>query len=140
MPGVVNPPEKMKYQYWTTPKPAMPLEEWMVRAKEHAGSWWPHWAERLADIRRLDAPRDRRDTRCDRDRAGQLREGACVVGGKAITAQYGRARPNLAETQRQSDDGGGCGPPNWCNAKTSFFGLDQAQWRAPRDLLKWQCN
>jgi polyhydroxyalkanoate synthase len=47
--GVVNPPDKVKYQYWTAPKAAADtLEDWCAMAKEHAGSWWPHWAEWLA--------------------------------------------------------------------------------------------
>lgn len=47
--GVVNPPDKIKYQYWTAPKAAADtLEEWLAMAKEHPGSWWPHWAEWLA--------------------------------------------------------------------------------------------
>jgi polyhydroxyalkanoate synthase subunit PhaC len=47
--GVVNPPEKVKYQFWTALKAAADtLEEWMALAKEHSGSWWPHWAEWLA--------------------------------------------------------------------------------------------
>jgi polyhydroxyalkanoate synthase subunit PhaC len=42
--GVVNPPGKMKYQYWTGPKPTSAnLERWLSKAKEHAGSWWPDW-------------------------------------------------------------------------------------------------
>jgi polyhydroxyalkanoate synthase subunit PhaC len=42
--GVVNPPDKMKYQYWTGPKPTSAnLERWLSKAKEHAGSWWPDW-------------------------------------------------------------------------------------------------
>jgi polyhydroxyalkanoate synthase len=42
--GVVNPPDKMKYQYWTGPKPTSAnLERWLGKAKEHAGSWWPDW-------------------------------------------------------------------------------------------------
>jgi polyhydroxyalkanoate synthase subunit PhaC len=42
--GVVNPPNKMKYQYWTGPKPTgANLERWLARAKEHPGSWWPDW-------------------------------------------------------------------------------------------------
>ena len=46
--GVVNPPSKMKYQYWAGPKPAgTDVEKWLARAKEHAGSWWPHWFEWL---------------------------------------------------------------------------------------------
>jgi len=46
--GVVNPPDKMKYQFWTAPKAAAgTLEEWMGMAKEHQGSWWPYWAQWL---------------------------------------------------------------------------------------------
>ncbi len=46
--GVVNPPDKMKYQYWTANKAAADtLDEWFGMAKEHAGSWWPHWMEWL---------------------------------------------------------------------------------------------
>jgi polyhydroxyalkanoate synthase len=46
--GVVNPPNKMKYQYWTGPKPTgADVEKWLARAKEHAGSWWPDWFEWL---------------------------------------------------------------------------------------------
>jgi polyhydroxyalkanoate synthase len=42
--GVVNPPNKMKYQYWIGPKPTSAnLERWLARAKEHPGSWWPDW-------------------------------------------------------------------------------------------------
>lgn len=46
--GVINPPDKMKYQYWTATKSAADtLEEWFGMAKEHPGSWWPYWAEWL---------------------------------------------------------------------------------------------
>ena len=47
--GVVNPPDKVKYQYWTNHK-AVPdtLEGWLKAAKEHPGSWWPHWSAWLA--------------------------------------------------------------------------------------------
>ena len=46
--GVVNPPGKMKYQYWTGPKPTgTDVDKWLTRAEEHAGSWWPHWLEWL---------------------------------------------------------------------------------------------
>jgi len=41
--GVVNPPEKKKYQYWTNGKPDGEFEDWVAKAKEHPGSWWPHW-------------------------------------------------------------------------------------------------
>jgi polyhydroxyalkanoate synthase len=41
--GVVNPPEKKKYQYWTGNQPKGELDAWVAKAKEHAGSWWPDW-------------------------------------------------------------------------------------------------
>jgi polyhydroxyalkanoate synthase len=42
--GVVNPPDKMKYQYWTGRKPTSAnLDRWLSKAKEHPGSWWPDW-------------------------------------------------------------------------------------------------
>jgi polyhydroxyalkanoate synthase len=47
--GVINPPDKVKYQYWTAPKAAADtLEEFCAIAKETPGSWWPHWSEWLA--------------------------------------------------------------------------------------------
>jgi polyhydroxyalkanoate synthase len=42
--GVINPPEKHKYQYWTGTKPAgADVDKWRAKATEHAGSWWPDW-------------------------------------------------------------------------------------------------
>jgi polyhydroxyalkanoate synthase len=52
--GVVNPPAANKYQYWTGEKPAGALEDWLLGATEHPGSWWPHWhswVERQDDTR-----------------------------------------------------------------------------------------
>ncbi len=46
--GVVNPADKPKYQYWTGGKPEGNLEDWITKAKEHPGSWWPHWIEWIA--------------------------------------------------------------------------------------------
>jgi polyhydroxyalkanoate synthase len=42
--GVVNPPEKHKYQHWigAAPKDA-DLDTWIAKAKVHPGSWWPDW-------------------------------------------------------------------------------------------------
>jgi polyhydroxyalkanoate synthase len=45
--GVVNPPEKKKYQFWAN-GPVDSLQEWMATATETAGSWWPDWASWLA--------------------------------------------------------------------------------------------
>ena len=42
--GVVNPPGRHKYQYWTGAKPTNAnLERWLAKAVEHPGSWWPDW-------------------------------------------------------------------------------------------------
>ncbi len=42
--GVVNPPGKQKYQYWTGAKPSgTDIDRWRAKATEHPGSWWPDW-------------------------------------------------------------------------------------------------
>ena len=43
--GVVNPPDRNKYQHWINPGRRRPrsLDEWLVGAEEHPGSWWPDW-------------------------------------------------------------------------------------------------
>ena len=46
--GVVNPPGKTKYQYWTGGKPTgSNVDEWLKKATEHPGSWWPDWLKWL---------------------------------------------------------------------------------------------
>lgn len=41
--GVINPPSRKKYCYWTNSKLPRTAEEWLSGAKEHSGSWWDHW-------------------------------------------------------------------------------------------------
>lgn len=41
--GVVNHPAQNKYQYWTGGKPKGDFDQWITKAKENPGSWWPHW-------------------------------------------------------------------------------------------------
>jgi len=42
--GVINPPDKKKYQFWTGPRPRnADVDAWLASAKEYAGSWWPDW-------------------------------------------------------------------------------------------------
>ena len=41
--GVVNPPAAQKYSYWTNNKLPPTPEDWLSSAKQHQGSWWPHW-------------------------------------------------------------------------------------------------
>ena len=43
--GVINPPEKKKYQHWLVENGAAhdDFESWFAEAVEHPGSWWPDW-------------------------------------------------------------------------------------------------
>jgi polyhydroxyalkanoate synthase len=41
--GVVNPPDKKKYQFWTNGKLDGDYEHWLASAEETPGSWWPNW-------------------------------------------------------------------------------------------------
>ena len=41
--GVVNPPTKQKYQYWSGGPPEGQFDDWVAKAKETPGSWWPDW-------------------------------------------------------------------------------------------------
>jgi polyhydroxyalkanoate synthase len=52
--GVVNPPDKMKYKHWTPSDDrgvtdVWSVDDWIAHAQEHAGSWWPDFAQWLAD-------------------------------------------------------------------------------------------
>src|SRR5215510_13353620 len=48
--GVVNPPAKAKYQYWTGGAPTGSLDLWLAQAQEHPGSWWPDWLQWIKDL------------------------------------------------------------------------------------------
>ena len=41
--GVVNPPAKKKYGYWTNDKNPTSASEWLKNAKENQFSWWEDW-------------------------------------------------------------------------------------------------
>lgn len=41
--GVINPPLKKKYCYWSSSKLPPKPEQWLKGATQHEGSWWPHW-------------------------------------------------------------------------------------------------
>ena len=55
--GVVNPPDRHKYQFWTGGKPKGDYETWINAATETPGSWWPHWQKWIEaqDDRRVPA-------------------------------------------------------------------------------------
>jgi polyhydroxyalkanoate synthase len=54
--GVVNPPSRGKYQYWTGGKPEGELDAWLAKAQEHPGSWWPDWLAWLRKINKTEVP------------------------------------------------------------------------------------
>jgi polyhydroxyalkanoate synthase subunit PhaC len=56
--GVVNPPDKKKYQFWTGGPPVGAFEDWVQNAEEHPGSWWPHWQQWLTELEGMDATVD----------------------------------------------------------------------------------
>jgi polyhydroxyalkanoate synthase len=41
--GIVNPPQKKKYGYWTHAKMENDPETWLAEAEQHPGSWWAAW-------------------------------------------------------------------------------------------------
>ncbi|MFT3966259.1 MAG: class I poly(R)-hydroxyalkanoic acid synthase [Sphingobium sp.] len=41
--GVVNPPQKQKYQFWSAEEKVGSLDEFRAVATETKGSWWPDW-------------------------------------------------------------------------------------------------
>lgn len=43
--GIVNPPTKEKYGFWTNDKLADTPDAWFAGAEKHPGSWWPDWQE-----------------------------------------------------------------------------------------------
>ncbi|TDB02337.1 class I poly(R)-hydroxyalkanoic acid synthase [Halomonas marinisediminis] len=53
--GVVNPPHKNKYGYWTNDSLPETHEEWLAGAQQHEGSWWPHWQAWMTDNGYVDA-------------------------------------------------------------------------------------
>ena len=53
--GIVNPPHKNKYGYWTNDELPESHEAWMAGAEAHEGSWWPHWQEWMTGNGYVDA-------------------------------------------------------------------------------------
>ena len=48
--GVINPPAKHKRHYWVAEQPvnAQTAEQWLAKASQCSGSWWPDWNNWLA--------------------------------------------------------------------------------------------
>jgi polyhydroxyalkanoate synthase subunit PhaC len=47
--GVVNPPAKRRRNFWTNELLTDDADDWLIRAAEHPGSWWPHWSAWLSE-------------------------------------------------------------------------------------------
>jgi polyhydroxyalkanoate synthase len=45
--GIVNPPAKKKYGYWTNAKIENDPDTWLASAAQHPGSWWNAWEQWL---------------------------------------------------------------------------------------------
>jgi polyhydroxyalkanoate synthase len=45
--GIANPPSAHKYGYWTGTEYPSSAEDWLARAQEKEGSWWPIWRQWL---------------------------------------------------------------------------------------------
>jgi len=54
--GVVNPPDKGKYQFWTGGAPQGEFDDWFKAAKETPGSWWPHWHQWIEKLDKRRVP------------------------------------------------------------------------------------
>jgi polyhydroxyalkanoate synthase len=48
--GIVNPPTLTKYGYRTSRHHPEDPEQWLARAIQHEGSWWPHWSRWLVAL------------------------------------------------------------------------------------------
>ncbi|HBM50434.1 MAG TPA: class I poly(R)-hydroxyalkanoic acid synthase [Marinobacter sp.] len=46
--GVINPPYKEKYGFWTNNTLPEDPDAWFSGAEQHPGSWWPYWREWIA--------------------------------------------------------------------------------------------
>jgi polyhydroxyalkanoate synthase len=54
--GVVNPPEKKKYSFWTGGPADGEIDKWIENAIEHKGSWWTDWLAWIKEIDRREVP------------------------------------------------------------------------------------
>ncbi|MGR5228031.1 class I poly(R)-hydroxyalkanoic acid synthase [Photobacterium damselae] len=50
--GIVNPPNKNKYGYWTNDNLDDSADEWLTNAEYAEGSWWTHWEQWLSQHNR----------------------------------------------------------------------------------------
>lgn len=48
--GIINPPDKKKYCFWTSEKTDGASDSWLKGAHQHDGSWWPQWQAWIQDF------------------------------------------------------------------------------------------
>ncbi len=48
--GVINPASKTRRNFWLNPALDEGPDRWLASAASHPGSWWPHWADWLAQF------------------------------------------------------------------------------------------
>jgi len=76
--GIINPPYKEKYGFWTRNVDTLPEnpDDWLAEAEQHPGSWWPHWVEWLAQYQgdQVSAGPGRRQAESVGRRPWQLRQ------------------------------------------------------------------
>ena len=88
--GVVNPPGKPKYQYWSGGPPEGDFESWVAAAKETPGSWWPDWLAWLT----AQAPEKDRRPQARRGQAETARRRAGGVCASEVLEQPPSDRPD----------------------------------------------
>jgi polyhydroxyalkanoate synthase subunit PhaC len=76
--GVVNPPSKPKYQYWIGGPTDGSLEEWIAKATERPGTWWPYWFQWIEKQAPKRVPA--------REPGGGMLEPLCEAPGTYVTA------------------------------------------------------
>ena len=54
--GVVNPPGLNKYQFWSGGPGDASFDDWVAKAHETPGSWWPHWHAWICDKADAEVP------------------------------------------------------------------------------------
>ena len=128
--GVVNPPSKAKYQYWTGDTPqGDDIDAWLKKATEHPGSWWTDW---LAWLKAQDSTRSagararRRRGQADRGCAGKLCEGAelsTVIPGRSCANPESRTASPAA-------------PPPGFRVRAKSAPRNDDHLREQRDLLQ----
>ena len=101
--GVVNPPTKPKYQYWSGGPPEGEFDDWVAKAKETPGSWWPDWIAWLTAQAPEKGSRPqarRRQAETAWRRAGGIRAGEVVAVPHKRAIYIVRGRCGTVPTRR----------------------------------------